>query len=130
MTTSSCSSGVRYALIGCGRISPNHIAAAIENGLCIAALCDIDTGHADALIRRFSLDKVAVYTDYRQMLKQTSPALCAIATESGSHARVALDCIAVGCHVIVEKPMALSLSDADEMIARANKAGVVLSVCD
>ncbi len=129
MTTSSCSSGVRYALIGCGRISPNHIAAAIENGLCIAALCDIDTGHADALIRRFSLDKVAVYTDYRQMLKQTSPALCAIATESGSHARVALDCIAAGCHVIVEKPMALSLSDADEMIARANKAGVVLSVC-
>lgn len=129
MTTSSSSRQVRYALIGCGRISPNHIAAAIENGLSIAALCDLDPSLCRALIAKFSLGEIPVYTDHKTMLAEIEPDLCAIATESGSHARIALDCIGAGCHVIVEKPMALSLSDADEMIARARKRGVVLSVC-
>lgn len=129
MKTSSCSEPLRYALIGCGRIAPNHIAAAQENGLQIAALCDTDKQHAQALAARFGLDWVPVFTDHAHMLREVSPALCSIATESGSHARLALACLDAGCHVIVEKPMALSLEDADQMIAVAKKRGLLLAVC-
>lgn len=129
MTASSCCDKLHYALIGCGRIAPNHIAAAIENNLHIAALCDIDAPLAAALAVRFSLGDVPIYTDHKRMLGDIAPALCAVATESGSHARIALDCIAAKSHVIVEKPMALSLTDADQMIGSAREKGVVLSVC-
>ncbi|MFA9379596.1 MAG: Gfo/Idh/MocA family protein [Acetanaerobacterium sp.] len=129
MTTSSCSEHPTYALIGCGRIAPNHIAAALENGLHVSALCDLDPRLAAALADRFSLPDTPVYSDYTRMLAEVHPQLAAIATESGSHARIALDCIGAGCGVIVEKPMALSLTDADRMIAAAEQQGVVLSVC-
>lgn len=54
---------MKYALIGCGRISPNHIQAARNNGLKIVALCDLDREAAIRLIRQFELEGVAVYAD-------------------------------------------------------------------
>ena len=106
---------MKYALIGCGRISPNHIMAAKNNDLEIVAVCDIDKANAEDKIIKFDLDslKVKIYEDYHELLENEKPELVAIATESGKHAAVALDCIAVGCHVIIEKPIALSIADAD-----------------
>ena len=46
---------MRYAIIGCGRISPNHIAAALENGLEVVALCDIEEAKMDETIEKFNL---------------------------------------------------------------------------
>ena len=101
---------MRYALIGCGRISPNHIAAAKANNLEIVAVCDIVPENMDDKILKFDLpDSVRKYTDYKQMLESEKPELAAIATESGKHAQIALDCIEAGCNVIIEKPIALSL---------------------
>ena len=60
------------------------------------------------------------------MLEKDSPKLVAIATESGKHAKIAMECIDAGCNVIIEKPIALSISDADEIINRARKKGVVV----
>ena len=103
---------MKYALIGCGRISPNHIIAAQNNGLDIVAICDIVRENAEDKMLKFDLDpkNVAIYEDYREMLKKEKPELVAIATESGKHAGIALDCIAANCHVIIEKPIALSWS--------------------
>ena len=115
---------MKYALIGCGRISPNHIAAAKVNGLEFAALCDIKPENMHDKIVKFNLDGVHTYTDHREMLEKEKPGLVAVATESGKHAAIALDCIDAGCNVIIEKPIALSLADADEIIRRAKEKGV------
>ncbi len=115
---------MRYALIGCGRISPNHIAAAKANGLEFAGLCDIDTGMLQDKVLKFDLAHVHQYTDYHEMLEKEKPELVAIATESGKHAAIALDCIKAGCNLIIEKPIALSLADADEIIKAARERGV------
>jgi UDP-N-acetyl-2-amino-2-deoxyglucuronate dehydrogenase len=121
---------LKYALIGCGRIAPNHIAAALANkeGLKIVAVCDIVPEHMDSLLAKFDLQNSGIkkYTDYREMLEKEHPQLAAVATESGKHAQIALDVIDSGCNVIVEKPLAMSLDDADRLIAAAKQKGVKL----
>ena len=121
---------MKYALIGCGRISPNHIAAAKQNNLEIVALCDVVEGNMVEKILKFDLpDSVRCYTDYREMLEKEQPELVAIATESGKHAAIALECIEKGCNLIIEKPIALSLKDADAIIALAEEKGVKVCAC-
>ena len=116
---------MKYALIGCGRISPNHIMAAKNNDLEIVAICDIDEANMKDKRVKFDLpESVKAYTDYKEMLEKERPELVAIATESGKHAAIAIDCINSGCNVIIEKPIALSLEDADAIIAAADAKGV------
>ena len=109
---------MKYALIGCGRISPNHLEAAINNNLEIVGICDIVPENMDNLLNKLNieLDKYKKYTDYKEMLENEKPELVAIATESGKHAQIALDCLDMGCNLIIEKPIALSLEDADKII--------------
>ena len=121
---------MKYALIGCGRISPNYIAAALKNKLEIIALCDCVEENAKDKIRKFELpDTVKIYTDYHEVLANEKPQLVAVATESGKHAEIALDCIERGCNLIIEKPIALSLSEADAIIEKARKKGVKVCAC-
>lgn len=121
---------LRYALIGCGRISPNHIAAAVENNLNIVALCDIVPENIDDKFREFNLsDNIKRYTNYKEMLEKEKPQLVAIATESGKHAQIALDCIDAGCNIIIEKPITLSLEDADKIIVKSKEKGVKVCAC-
>ncbi|MDD3822111.1 MAG: Gfo/Idh/MocA family oxidoreductase [Bacilli bacterium] len=122
---------MKYGLIGCGRISPNHIQAAIDNNLIITALCDIEKNKATNLISKFNLDrnKVKIYTDYKEMIKKEKLDLVGIATESGKHAAIALDCIKAKCNLIIEKPIALSLNDVDKIIEAAKLNKVVVSSC-
>lgn len=121
---------LRYAIIGCGRISPNHLMAAKENNLNIVALCDlIPANMADKIVKCGLPNSTKQYTDYKQMLDEEDLDLIAIATESGKHAAIALDCIEKGIHVIIEKPIALSLEDADAIIAAAERKGVQVSAC-
>ena len=107
------------ALIGCGRIAANHIKAAIGNGLHLSAVCDVKPEAMEALLVKHGLEgdgSIRRYTDYRRMLEENDIRLVAIATESGLHAQIALDCIDRGVHVIIEKPMAMSIPDAEEII--------------
>ncbi len=121
---------MKYALIGCGRISPNHIAAAKANGLNMVAICDIEPANMEDKKLKFELsDDVKQYTDYKVMLETEKPELVAIATESGKHAAIALDCIEAGCNLIIEKPIALSLEDADMIIQKAEEKGVKVCAC-
>jgi len=104
--------------------------AAKENNLNIVALCDlIPANIADKIAKCGLTTDIKQYTDYKQMLGQEDLDLVAIATESGKHAAIALDCIEKGIHVIVEKPIALSLEDADAIIAAAKRKGVQVSAC-
>lgn len=119
---------MRYALIGCGRISPNHVMAAKNNGLDIIAVCDINRKNAEDKILKFDLneEKVKIYEDYHELIEKEKLDLVAIATESGKHAQIAIDCINAGCNVIIEKPIALSLSDADAIIRAGKEKGVLV----
>jgi predicted dehydrogenase len=122
---------MKYALIGCGRISPNHIVAAQHNNLEIVAICDIEPHNMKDKILKFNLpDTVNCYTDYMEMLEKEKPELVAIATESGKHAQIAIDCLTVGhANIIIEKPIALSLEDADRIIETAKKENLKVCAC-
>lgn len=119
---------MKYALIGCGRISPNHLEAAINNKLEIVGVCDLVPEHIKILLQKLEMEKenFPEYVDYHQMLQEQKPELVAIATESGEHTQIALDCLEAGCHVIIEKPIALSLEDADKIIAKAKEKDLVV----
>jgi predicted dehydrogenase len=123
---------MKYALIGCGRISTNHIKAAVNNNLEIVAVCDILPEHMQAILAKNGMEansSIKRYTDYKQMVVECKPELVSIATESGLHAQIALFCIEQGINVIIEKPMAMSLSDADEIIKKSEEKGVKVSAC-
>lgn len=123
---------MKYALIGCGRISPYHIKAAIESNLDITAVCDVIAERMDESLSKHGINNAAEiqrYTDYKEMLREVNPELVAIATDSGKHASIALDCIATGANIIIEKPIAMSISDADAIIEKSRKKGVKVCVC-
>lgn len=123
---------MNYALIGCGRIATNHIKAAVNNHLNIVAVCDVKEEAMESLLAKHGLEKdtsIKRYTDYKQMLAENDITLASIATESGIHAEIALYCIDRGVNVIIEKPMAMSIDDAEEIIRRSEEKHVKVSAC-
>ena len=66
---------MKYALIGCGRISPNHIEAAKNNKLDFVAMCDILPDVMAEKSERFGLADVRKYTDYKELLEKEKPEL-------------------------------------------------------
>lgn len=123
---------MKYGLIGCGRISTNHVKAAVNNDLEFICACDILPEHIETVLAKHGLENtpgIKRYTDYKQMIDENDLELIAIATESGNHAEIALYCIDRGIHVIIEKPMAMSIGDADEIIRRSREKRVKVSAC-
>lgn len=124
---------MKYALIGCGRIAVNHVKAVANNGLEFVAMCDIDESKFNIMLEKAgcgSFPEARRYTDYRQMLvNHPEIELIGIATESGKHAAIALDCIAAGKNLIIEKPIAMSIEDAEAIVSTAEIAGVKVAAC-
>lgn len=124
---------MKYALIGCGRIATNHVKAVLNNSLEFVAACDIDLDNIGLLLSKHNLqdDKsIKRYADYKQMIAENSDLeLVAIATSSGAHAEIALYCIEHGINVIIEKPMAMNMSDAEKIIRLSSEKGVKVSAC-
>ncbi len=124
---------MKYALIGCGRIAVNHIKAALNNKFDIVAVCDVLPEKMELLLEKYELQNdpsIARYIDYKEILnKHPEVDLIAIATESGEHAKIALDCIDAKKNVVIEKPIAMSMSDANEIVNRAKEKGVKVSAC-
>ena len=123
---------MKYALIGFGRIAVNHMKAAINNELEIVAVCDVLEEKMEELLAKYGLEKdesIKRYTDYKKMVEELQPELASIATESGLHAEIALYCIEKGVNLIIEKPMAMSIEDANKIIDLAEKKNVKVSAC-
>lgn len=120
---------MKYALIGCGRIATNHMKAAVNNRLDIVAVCDILPEAMGALLAKHGLQDTEIkrYQDYKEMIEECKPELVSIATESGNHAEIALYCIEKGVHVIIEKPMAMNMEDAEKIIKMSNEKNVKVS---
>lgn len=123
---------MKYALIGCGRISTNHVKAVLNNHLEFVAVCDVIPEHMEEVLAKHGIQddsSIQRYVDYKKMIEENEIELIGIATESGNHAEIALYCIDHGINVIIEKPMAMSIADAEEIISRSEKKGVKVSAC-
>ena len=124
---------MKYALIGCGRIATNHVKAVLNNNLEFVAACDIVPENIKTLLAKHDLENdknIAPYTNYKKMIDEHPELeLVAIATSSGSHAEIALYCIDHGVNVIIEKPIAMGMADAEEIIRRSEEKGVLVCAC-
>lgn len=119
---------LRIGLIGCGRIAKRHadlLGYGQIEGASLAAVTDIVSPKAEALASAFG---VPWFTDMHEMVASTSPDVLVVLTESGRHAEHTIELARHGKHIIVEKPMALTLDDADEMIRACDRHGVRLFV--
>lgn len=116
----------RIALVGCGRISKNHFDAIRRvDGLSISAVCDVDEPRARAAAEELG---VPFFSSYDEMLRKAECDLVTICTPSGMHADQGIAAAAAKKHVITEKPMAISLRQADDLVRACDQAGVQLFV--
>jgi predicted dehydrogenase len=110
---------IRYAVIGAGAgVFSMHIPGLQLPTVELVALSDINPTIAQNRANEFNC---AFYTDYCQMLKEVHPDVAVIITPHPLHARVAIDCLQAGSHVLVEKPMAVQVAEADAMIEAAQQ---------
>ena len=116
----------RVALVGCGRISRNHFDAIDKlEGLEVSAVCDVVEERA----RQAGEEQgVPWFTSYEKMLADATADVVAICTPSGLHPQHGMMAAKAGKHVVSEKPMAISLTAADELVAACDAAGVHLFV--
>jgi predicted dehydrogenase len=119
---------IRFGLLGCGRIAKRH--ADLLGGRHIdraglVAVCDPVRARADAIASKFGIP--ADY-DIDDFLARKDIDAVAVLTPSGMHPEHVIACARAGKHVVVEKPMALRLQDADEMMRACDEAGVKLFV--
>ncbi len=118
---------LRVAIVGCGRISDLHARGYRgRQDAVIAAVCDTNPSHARRKAREWGVEKM--YTDYSQVLADKTIDAVELLTPHHMHCQMTVQAAQSGKHISVQKPMALSAAEADEMIAAANKAGVLLRV--
>lgn len=118
---------VRFALIGCGRIVGKHIEVlkALPNTELIA-VCDVDENRSKKIAAQHGLKS---YKDYHTMMKSEKTLdVVSVLTESGLHGKIVTDLAPYEKHIIVEKPMALTLDDADKMISACDAHDIKLFV--
>jgi UDP-N-acetyl-2-amino-2-deoxyglucuronate dehydrogenase len=117
---------VRVALLGCGRISRNHVdAIAKVDGLDLVAVADIDVERARALGTELG---VPAFGSLDEMLGGVPSDLVVVCTPSGLHPQHGVTAARAGRHVLTEKPMAISLEAADELVQACDAAHVHLFV--
>jgi UDP-N-acetyl-2-amino-2-deoxyglucuronate dehydrogenase len=119
---------IRFGLLGCGRIARRHsdlLGGRHIEGAELVAVCDPIRARADAIAAKFG---VPAHDDIDGFLARKDIDAVAVLTPSGLHPQHVIACAGAGKHVVVEKPMALRLQDADDMIRACDEAGVKLFI--
>lgn len=116
---------LRVGIIGVGMIAeachiPGWRIMADEGRADVVALCDLDQPRLERIAT--ALGGAATYTDYRRMLRDAELDIVDICTHNRLHAPMTVASLAAGCHVLVEKPMAMSVREAGKMMDAADKA--------
>ena len=119
---------MRVGVIGCGKISGKHIVPIRrQTGVEIVGVADTAEERAREIAHRYGIRYV--FRDAAAMLREGRPDVVHILTPPQSHKELSIQAMEAGCHVLVEKPMAVCVSEADEMIAASRRHGVTLGVC-
>jgi len=118
---------LKVCIVGCGRISTLQSLGYRDNPDAeIYAVCDLNGEKAAARAKEWGAKKI--YTDYGDMLKNPEIDIVELLVPHNLHCRMAVEACEAGKHVSVQKPMALSLQEADKMIEASEKAGVKFRV--
>lgn len=128
MHSTSGNNNLNFALVGCGRIAKRHselLGLGQIEGAQLVAVCDLAEQNANKIGEQFS---VPSYTDMHHMMSNEKIDVVVVLTESGNHAKNVVELAKYRKHIIVEKPMALTLDDADSMIKACDTAGIKLFV--
>jgi len=116
----------KVALIGCGNIAPMHLESVqMLNGPKIVAVCDDKEDRAQAKAKQY---QCKYYTDYKEMLDKEDIDVVHICTPHYLHAPMTIYAANKGVNVLTEKPMSISLKDADDMIEACSRNNVTLGV--
>lgn len=117
---------MRIGLIGAGAVAPLHArAAGLLPGVEMTAVCDLQPDAARAVAEPIGAQS---FTDYRDLLASGTTDAVIVNTPNSLHCEMSMDAAAAGQHVLVEKPMAITVKDCDRMVEAARRAGVVLRV--
>ncbi|CAN5885050.1 Gfo/Idh/MocA family oxidoreductase [soil metagenome] len=117
---------LRHAIVGVGAsVLEMHRPAFDLPSIHLVGVSDLDAAKGRA--RAAELD-CAFYSDHREMLAATQPDVAIVLTPHPFHAAVTIGCLEAGCHVLVEKPMAVDVAEADAMIAAAERTRRLLAV--
>ncbi|MBM7662858.1 putative dehydrogenase [Bacillus mesophilus] len=117
---------MNFAIVGCGHIAKKHAKAILAiNDAKLLAICDTDSNRLESFYTDYKAKK---YTSFEELLNNKEIDVVNICTPSGTHAALAIKAAAAKKHVILEKPMALTLEDADAIIHACKKNHVKLSI--
>ncbi len=117
----------KVGIIGCGRISPFHgMPAKNQENVSLVACCDLDEERAKDRAKLFGCKKT--YTDFEEMIKKEKLDVVHICLPHYLHSPVAVRAMELGCHVLTEKPMAISMKQAKAMVDASKKTGKTLGV--
>lgn len=126
---------LKFALIGCGKVAVKHLKAVRyhRKSLLLSALVDSRPDVAGPVLQAagFSEREIAavpVFPDTESMLAAVQPDLVAITTPSGTHFLIAGAAISSGAHVLIEKPLTLSLTEAAQLLTMADEHKVRIAV--
>jgi len=118
---------LRLAFIGCGGISEMHIRVLQKfPDVAVVAAVDINPERLKVMREKYGIQ--ALYDNWKKMLKEVRPDAVNICTPNGIHAQPAIDAAKAGCHVVVEKPMAMTPDECKKMIDAVHKAGKKLTI--
>lgn len=124
---------LKYAIIGCGVVAKKHLKGARyhqnqQGTIEVVAAVDTRPGAAEKMLQSAGftaaeIARIRIFADDTEMLSAVQPDLVAITTPSGSHAAISLRAIEAGAHVLIEKPLTLSLPEAEQILKRAAELG-------
>ncbi|WP_101842472.1 Gfo/Idh/MocA family protein [Halobacillus sp. Marseille-P3879] len=114
---------INFAIVGCGRIAKKHVEAIKSTeGAELVSLCDVDIDRLNKMASENNIERI--YTSIDEMVKDSHIDVVNICTPNAVHADNAIEAIEAGKHVMIEKPIATCLEDADRILEAAKRNGV------
>ena len=121
---------LRIGIIGCGGIANGKHMPSLKQvpGVEMVAFCDIIIERAEEAKAKYGTSDAAVYTDYKELLKDESIDVVHVCTPNRSHSFITVDALEAGKHVMCEKPMAINSAEAKKMLDAAKRTGKKLTI--
>lgn len=120
---------IRVAIIGTGGIANAHMSSYIKiPEVEIVAGADIAQGKARAFLDRYGYESANAYESASELLEKEKPDAVSICTYNSTHAECTVMALNAGCHVLLEKPMCITMEQAYEMLEAEKKSGKILTI--